>query len=79
MLGDLAAIIAKPLFINFDGSQQKEDVSEDWRKTNIISIFRKDNREDPGSNSSTSIPGKVKELSASWDALGGSLPRGGQS
>lgn len=37
---------------------------EDWKKTNVTAVFKKDKEEDPGNCravSPTSIPGKVME------------------
>jgi len=44
----LADDIAKPLSIIFDRSWQSGEVPGDWRKENIVSIFKKGRKEDLG-------------------------------
>lgn len=61
VLRELASVIARSLSIIFDQSGQLGQVSEDWRKVNVISIF-KSKKEDTGNCrlvSLTLVPGRV--------------------
>ncbi|KGL87637.1 hypothetical protein N301_03126, partial [Charadrius vociferus] len=61
---ELADVIAKPLFIIFERSWRTGEVPEDWRKANVMPVFKKGKKEDPGNYrpvSFTSIPGRVME------------------
>ncbi|KAJ7405329.1 RNA-directed DNA polymerase from mobile element jockey-like protein [Pitangus sulphuratus] len=61
VLRELPDVIAKPLQIIFDLTWKWGEVSEDWRKTNVTLIFKK---EDPGNYGVvilTLIHGKMKE------------------
>ncbi|PKU48584.1 rna-directed dna polymerase from mobile element jockey- hypothetical protein [Limosa lapponica baueri] len=64
VLRELAEVIAGPLSIIFERSWRTGEVPEDWRKANVIPVFKKGKKEDPGNYrpvSLTSIPGKVME------------------
>ncbi|KGL73116.1 Putative 115 kDa protein in type-1 retrotransposable element R1DM, partial [Tinamus guttatus] len=64
VLRELAVVIAQLLSIIFERSWRAGEVPEDWKKTNVTPVFKKDKREDPGNYSPvslTSIPGKVIE------------------
>ncbi|OPJ71079.1 hypothetical protein AV530_017375 [Patagioenas fasciata monilis] len=64
VLKELAEVIAGPHSIIFAKSWEMGEVPEDWRKANVIPVFKKDKKEDPGSYrpvGHTSIPGKVME------------------
>jgi len=64
VLRELADIIAEPLSIIFERSWRTGEVPEDWRKTNVTTIFKKGKKEDPGNYrpvSLTSIPGQLME------------------
>jgi len=64
MLRELADVIADPLSITFERSWRTGEVPEDWRKANVIPIFKKGKKKDPENYrpvSLPSIPGKVME------------------
>ncbi|PKU43345.1 hypothetical protein llap_6347 [Limosa lapponica baueri] len=63
-LRELAEVIAELLSIIFKRSWRTGKVPEDWRKANVIPVFKKGKKEDPGNYrpvSLTSIPGKMME------------------
>ncbi|PKU37480.1 rna-directed dna polymerase from mobile element jockey-like [Limosa lapponica baueri] len=64
VLRELAEVIAGPLSTIFERSWRTGEVPEDWRKANVIPVFKKGKKEGPGNYrpiSLTSIPGKVME------------------
>ncbi|CAM2095472.1 unnamed protein product [Caretta caretta] len=64
VLKELVAVIAEPLAIIFENSWRTGEVPDDWKKANVVPIFKKGKKEDPGNDrpvSLTSVPGKIME------------------
>ncbi|KAK4813551.1 hypothetical protein QYF61_009594 [Mycteria americana] len=64
VLKELADVLTKPLSIIYQQSWLTGEVPADWRLANVMPIFKKGRKEDPGSYrpvSLTSVPGKLME------------------
>ncbi|CAM4715938.1 unnamed protein product, partial [Lepidochelys kempii] len=64
VLKELAAVIAEPLAIIFENLWRTGEVPDDWKKANVVPIFKKGKKEKPGNYrpvSLTSVPGKIME------------------
>ena len=64
VLRELAEVIAELLSIIYQPSLLTGKVPEDWRLANVIPVYKKGWREDPGNCrpvSLTSVPGKIME------------------
>uniref|UniRef100_K7EWB4 Reverse transcriptase domain-containing protein n=1 Tax=Pelodiscus sinensis TaxID=13735 RepID=K7EWB4_PELSI len=64
VLRELANVIKEPLAIIFEKSWRSGEIPDDWKKANVVPIFKKGKKDDPGnyrSVSLTSVPRKIME------------------
>ncbi|KAJ7408123.1 rna-directed dna polymerase from mobile element jockey-like [Pitangus sulphuratus] len=64
ILKELADVITKPLSMIFKWSWESREVPAEWKLVNIVLIFKKAKKEEPGNYrplSLTSVPGKIME------------------
>uniref|UniRef100_K7F095 Reverse transcriptase domain-containing protein n=1 Tax=Pelodiscus sinensis TaxID=13735 RepID=K7F095_PELSI len=61
---ELANVIEEPLAIIFENSWRSGEILDYWKKANVVPIFKKGKKDDPGNYrpvSLTSVPGKIME------------------
>ncbi|KFQ73584.1 hypothetical protein N337_02613, partial [Phoenicopterus ruber ruber] len=64
VLKELAEVLTRPLSIVYQQSWLTREVPVDWRLANVMPIYKKGRKEDPGNYrpvSLPSVPGKVME------------------
>uniref|UniRef100_K7EYL3 Reverse transcriptase domain-containing protein n=1 Tax=Pelodiscus sinensis TaxID=13735 RepID=K7EYL3_PELSI len=64
VLRELANVTEEPLAIIFEKSWRLGEIPDNWKKANVVPIFKKGKKDDPGNYrpvSLTSVPGKIME------------------
>ncbi|XP_075779238.1 uncharacterized protein LOC142827520 [Pelodiscus sinensis] len=64
ILKELIEEVSEPLAMIFEKSWQTGEIPEDWKRANIVPIYKKGNKNNPGNYrpvSLTSVPGKIME------------------
>ncbi|KFO71139.1 hypothetical protein N303_14712, partial [Cuculus canorus] len=64
VLKELADVLARPLSMIFEKSWRSGEAPGDWKKADIVCIFKKGRKDDPGNYqpvSLSSVPGKIME------------------
>ncbi|KFP46361.1 RNA-directed DNA polymerase from mobile element jockey, partial [Cathartes aura] len=64
VLKELADVIARPLSVIYQWSWESGEVPVNWKLANVIPIFKKGKKEDPGNYRPvglTLVPGKIME------------------
>lgn len=72
VLRALANVIARPILTIFGRWRQQGEVPEDWKKTNVSPVFKKDEKEDPEKYrvvGCISVPGKLMETAKVLNAF----------
>ncbi|CAM5120821.1 unnamed protein product [Natator depressus] len=76
VLKELADVIAEPLAITFENSWRSGEVPDKWKKANVVPIFKKEKKEDPGNYRPVSLTSASSNLIAFYDEITGSVNEG---
>uniref|UniRef100_A0A452HQ50 RNA-directed DNA polymerase from mobile element jockey n=1 Tax=Gopherus agassizii TaxID=38772 RepID=A0A452HQ50_9SAUR len=64
ILQELTEEISEPLVIIFEKSQKTGEIPDDWKRADIVPIYKKGNKDNSGNYrpvSLTSVPGKIMD------------------
>lgn len=61
-LREVADIVAGPLPVMFENSWRSGNISDDWKSINVICVFRKGPKEDPGNYRPVSLPSIPRKI-----------------